>query len=60
MPGFSLAAAFSVVAGLSLGAAATVGVTLMAQESESSPSVRKAPAPVVSTVVQYGDRCLGC
>lgn len=55
MPGFTLTAvAASIVAGLSLGAVATVGATLLAQTGP--PAVRKAPAPVVSTVVQYGDR----
>ncbi len=48
------AVAASIVAGLSLGAVATVGATLLAQGGP--PAVRKAPAPVVSTVVQYGDR----
>lgn len=56
MPRFTLTAvAASIVAGLSLGAVATVGATLLAQGAP--PTVRNAPAPVVvSTVVQYGDR----
>ncbi|MEB3980493.1 DUF2613 family protein [Mycobacterium sp. 663a-19] len=56
MTGFALAAAASIAAGLSIGAVATVGVTLAVQDH------RAAPAPVVSTPlrpypVQYGDRC---
>jgi hypothetical protein len=56
MTGFTLAAVASIAAGLSIGAAATVGVTLVVQDHTV------APAPVVSTpsrpyLVQYGDRC---
>lgn len=59
MPGFTLAAAASIAAGLSLGAAATLGVTLAICGGRAAP-VHTAPAPVVlSTVVQYGDRCSG-
>jgi Protein of unknown function (DUF2613) len=56
MTGFTLAAVGSIAAGLSIGAAATVGVTLAVQDH------KVAPAPVVPTpsrpyLVQYGDRC---
>ncbi|KZS68950.1 small secreted protein [Mycobacterium kansasii] len=58
MPGFMLAAAASIAAGLSMGAAATVGVTLLVQGSSVAPG-QGVPAPAVSSVVQYGDRCSG-
>ncbi len=56
MPGFTLAAVASIAAGLSIGAAATVGVTLVVAHGSMAPT-QGVPVPVVSTVVQYGDRC---
>ncbi|RUP01026.1 MAG: DUF2613 family protein [Mycobacterium sp.] len=57
MPGFTLTAAVSIAAGLLLGAAATVGVTLVVSGGDGAPA-QPEPVPVVmSTVVQYGDRC---
>lgn len=49
--------AVSVAAGLSIGAAATVGATLLAQGGSMAPT-QGVPTPAVSTMVQYGDRCI--
>lgn len=57
MPGFTLVAAASIAAGLSIGAAATVGVTLVVQGTSMAPG-HGVPAPAAPTVVQYGDRCV--
>ncbi|CAM4384853.1 hypothetical protein MB901379_00407 [Mycobacterium basiliense] len=56
MPGFALAAMATIAAGLSIGAAATVGLTLVVQGGSMTPT-HSVPAPAVNTVVQYGDRC---
>jgi hypothetical protein len=56
MPGFTLAAAASIALGLSLGAAATVGVTLAVEEQHVAPA-RGGPAPSGPYLVEYGDRC---
>ncbi|KAA1251929.1 DUF2613 family protein [Mycobacterium simiae] len=57
MPGFTLAAAASIAAGLSIGAAATVGVTLVVRGVSMAPG-QGVPAPAVTTVAPYGDRCV--
>ncbi|HTQ20790.1 DUF2613 family protein [Mycobacterium sp.] len=54
MSGFSLAALASLAVGLSIGAAATVGVTLAAEDQMPARSV---PAPAAPHPLQYGDRC---
>jgi hypothetical protein len=59
MTGFTLAAAAGVAAGLMIGAAATVGVTLAVQDhgmapAQTEPAVRN---PVGPYPVNYGDRC---
>jgi hypothetical protein len=59
MTGFTLAAAASIAVGLSVGAAATVGVTLAveghsASPAQSPPAPRKPSGPYL---VDYGDRC---
>ncbi|OBA60375.1 hypothetical protein A5647_00975 [Mycobacterium sp. 1100029.7] len=59
MTGFVLAAAAGAAAGLMIGAAATVGVTLAVQDHDMAP-VPAAPAirtPVGPYPVNYGDRC---
>jgi hypothetical protein len=59
MTGFTLAAAASIAAGLSIGAAATVGVTLAVQDDSTAP-VQGPPTPRNSSgpyLVEYGDRC---
>jgi hypothetical protein len=60
MAGFTLAAAASIAVGLSIGAVATVGVTLALDNqsvapAQSPPAPRKPAGPYL---VQYGDRCL--
>jgi len=56
MTGFTLAAVASIAAGLSIGAAATVGVTLAVQDHGTAP-VQGPPTPSGPYLVQYGDRC---
>ncbi len=59
MAGVSLAAAASIAAGLMIGAAATVGVTLVAEKHSAVPA-RTAPAtrsPTGPYLVDYGSRC---
>ena len=56
MTGFTLAAAASIAAGLSIGAAATVGVTLAVQDHSAAP-VQGPPTPSAPYLVEYGDRC---
>jgi hypothetical protein len=59
MGGFTLAAAAGIVAGLAIGAAATVGVTL-AVENHIMVPVQTQPAvlsPSSPYLVNYGDRC---
>jgi hypothetical protein len=59
MTGFTLAAAASIVAGLSMGAAAAVGVTLAIEDHATVPA--KAPPALLNSTgpypVNYGDRC---
>jgi hypothetical protein len=59
MAGFPLAAAASIAVGLSIGAAATVGVTLAVDNhsvapAQSPPTPRNPSGP---RLVDYGDRC---
>jgi hypothetical protein len=56
MTGFTLVAAASIAAGLSIGAAVTVGVTL-AVEDHSVPPAQQVPRPSGPYLVDYGDRC---
>ncbi|GBG38064.1 DUF2613 family protein [Mycobacterium montefiorense] len=59
MTGFALAAIAGVAAGLAIGAAATVGVTLTVEDHSRAP-VQTQPAARSLSVpypVQYGDRC---
>ncbi|HEY2449172.1 MAG TPA: DUF2613 family protein [Mycobacterium sp.] len=56
MTGFTLAAVASIAAGLSIGAAATVGVTLAVQDDGTAP-VQGPPTPSGPYLVEYGDRC---
>ena len=56
MTGFTLAVAASIAAGLSIGAAATVGVTLAVQDDSTAP-VQGPPTPSAPYLVEYGDRC---
>ena len=56
MAGFTLTAAASIAAGLSIGAAATVGVTL-ALDNQSVAPAQSPPTPSGPYLVQYGDRC---
>ncbi len=56
MSGLTLAAAASIAVGLSIGAAATVGVTLAADGHRAAPA-HAPPAPSGPNLVQYGDRC---
>jgi hypothetical protein len=53
--GFTLAAAASIVAGLSIGAVATIGVTLAVEHR--APPAHGVPTPSAPHLVQYGDRC---
>ncbi|HYB35077.1 MAG TPA: DUF2613 domain-containing protein [Mycobacterium sp.] len=52
-----LPAAASIVAGLALGAAAVMGVTLVVQQDARAVQPQHDPNPSVSNLVQYGDRC---
>jgi uncharacterized protein DUF2613 len=56
MSGFTLAAAASIALGLSMGAAATVGITL-AVESHGTGPAQRPPARSGPYLVDYGDRC---
>jgi Protein of unknown function (DUF2613) len=56
MTGFTLAVAASIAAGLSIGAAATVGVTLAVQDDSTAPA-QGPPTPSSPYLVEYGDRC---
>jgi uncharacterized protein DUF2613 len=56
MTGFPLAAVASIAAGLSIGAAATVGVTLAVEEDGTVP-VQAPPTRSAPYLVGYGDRC---
>lgn len=57
--GVTLAAAASIVVGLPIGAAATVGakLTLEAVEVHTTAPPQAPPAPSGPNLVQYGDRC---
>ncbi len=59
MAGFSLAAAASIAVGLSMGAVATVGITLAAADHvDRGPAPAPGPPPGSGFYqVQYGDRC---
>jgi hypothetical protein len=60
MPGFTVTtAAASLAVGLSMGAAATVGVTvaLEALEDHSIAPAQQQPNPSSPPLVPYGDRC---
>ncbi len=56
MTGFTLAAAASIAVGLSIGAAATVGVTLAVDDHNVAPA-QGVPTRSAPYLVQYGDRC---
>jgi Protein of unknown function (DUF2613) len=59
MAGFSLVAVASIAVGLSIGTAATVGVTLAVADQSATP-VQTHPAPRNLSgpyQVDYGDRC---
>jgi hypothetical protein len=59
MAGFSMIAVASITVGLSLGAAATVGVTLAMEDHKTVPA-QTAPAarnPAGPYLVNYGSRC---
>jgi hypothetical protein len=57
MTAFTLAAAAGNAAGLAIGAVATVGVTLAAEDHTVVPA-RAPSSPSSPYLVQYGDRCL--
>ena len=59
MPGFTVTtAAISIAVGLSMGAAATVGVTVALEAlEEQSIAPAQQPNPSSPHLVQYGDRC---
>jgi hypothetical protein len=56
MSGFTLAAAASIAAGLSIGGVTIVGVTL-AVEAYDVAQVQRALTPPAPHPVEYGDRC---
>ena len=59
MTGFALAATAGIAAGLMIGAATTVGITLAVEDHRMMPA-QTAPAPRSFSApypVQYGDRC---
>ena len=56
MTGLRVAAAASIVAGLSIGAVATVGVTLAVQDHRAAPASGATPISP-PYLVGYGDRC---
>jgi hypothetical protein len=58
MTAFTLAAAAGIAAGLAIGAVATVGVTLAAEDHTVVPA-RAPSSPSSHYLVQYGDRCIG-
>ena len=59
MAGFSWAAAASIAAGLMIGAAATVGVTLEIEDHKTAPAETAPDArnPAGPYLVSYGSRC---
>lgn len=59
MAGFTVAATASVAAGLVLGVAATIGVTLAAESyADHGATPVQSPPPAALNSVQYGDRCI--
>lgn len=61
MAGFTLAATASVAAGVVLGIAATVGVTLAAEsyaDRGAATPAQSSPRPAGPALVEYGDRCI--
>jgi hypothetical protein len=56
MSGFTLAAAASIAAGLSIGAVTTVGVTLAVEAYDVARAQRVLTPPALQPV-EYGDRC---
>lgn len=59
MTGLTLAAVAGIAAGLMIGAAATVGVTLAVEDHNLAPAqtAPAAPIPAGPYLVNYGDRC---
>jgi hypothetical protein len=59
MGGMTLAAAAGIAAGLMIGAAATVGVTLAVEDHSMVPAQAPPSTPIPSGpfLVNYGDRC---
>ncbi len=59
MGGMALAAAAGIAAGLMIGAAATVGVTLVVEDHGVVPAQAPPATPIPSgpLLVNYGDRC---
>ncbi|MCV7028152.1 DUF2613 family protein [Mycobacterium sherrisii] len=59
MTGFALAAVTGVVAGLMIGAAATVGITLAVQDHGTmhEPAAPATRSPTGPYLVNYGERC---
>jgi uncharacterized protein DUF2613 len=59
MGGMTLAAAAGIAAGLMIGAAATVGVTLAVEDHSMVPAQTPPATPIPSGpfLVNYGDRC---
>ena len=55
---FALRAVASIVAGIALGAAAVLGVTLALQQDSRAAQPQGDPNPSVSNLVEYGDRCV--
>jgi hypothetical protein len=58
MSGFTLAPAASIAAGLSIGAAVTVGVTLAVEDHDVARGLR-VRTPSAPHLVEYGDRTRG-
>ena len=57
MPGFSLAAAAGIAAGLMIGAAATVSCTLILEDHRMAPAQTTPATPAGPYLVSYGSRC---
>ncbi len=57
MAGFSLAVAASIAAGLTIGSAATVGMTLAMDDHKSMPAQIAPRHPTGPYLVNYGSRC---
>ncbi|HWT48864.1 MAG TPA: DUF2613 family protein [Mycobacterium sp.] len=56
MTGLTVAAVAGIAAGLSIGAAATVCVTLALEDHDMTPA-QEQPTPSSPYLVEYGDRC---